>query len=99
MLETLSITSQKFSKCRKNGIDRLPNGNLRRLLTGPHFEYEIQFHNVRIEITLIVTLQPIFYKSWFTAGVKDVKDILDTDGNSILATLHLPLNIKSRLTF
>ena len=30
LLETLSITSQKFSKCRKNGIDRLRNGNLRR---------------------------------------------------------------------
>ena len=29
LLETLSITSQKFSKCRKNGIDRLRNGNLR----------------------------------------------------------------------
>ena len=29
-----------------------------RLLTGSHFEYEIQFHNIRIEITLIVTMQP-----------------------------------------
>ena len=28
--------------------------------------------------------KPILYKSWFTAGVKDVKDILDTDENSIL---------------
>ena len=24
------VTSQKFSKCRKNGIDRLRNGNLHR---------------------------------------------------------------------
>ena len=28
------------------------------LLTGIHFEYEIQFHNVRVKIALIVTLQP-----------------------------------------
>ena len=30
----------------------------RRLLTRPYFEYEIQFHNFDIKITIIVTLQP-----------------------------------------
>ena len=34
------------------------NNSWRRLLTGPQFEYEIQFLNVRIKISLIVTLQP-----------------------------------------
>ena len=29
--ETLSITGQKFSKCRKNGSDRLRKGQLCRL--------------------------------------------------------------------
>ena len=39
LLETLSITSQKFSKCRKNGIGRLRNGNLRRLLSLNQFHF------------------------------------------------------------
>ena len=29
LIETQSITGQKFSKCLKNGSDRLPKGNLR----------------------------------------------------------------------
>ena len=29
-IETLSITGQKFSKCHKNGSDRLRKGQLRR---------------------------------------------------------------------
>ena len=29
LIETQSITGQKFSKCPKNGSDRLPKGNLR----------------------------------------------------------------------
>ena len=37
--------------------------------------------------------KPIFYKSWFIAGVKDVKEILDTDGNSILTELGLGLGL------
>lgn len=39
------------------------------------------WHNSLIRIES----NPIYYKTWFTAGVKDVKDILDTDGNSILS--------------
>jgi len=32
LVEKLSITVQKFSKCRQNGNDRLRQGNLRRRL-------------------------------------------------------------------
>ena len=37
------------------------------LLNGPHFEYEIQFHNVHIQITSIVTLQPANQKKESTS--------------------------------
>ena len=48
---------------------RISGKNLswRRPLTGPHFEYEIQFHNVGIKITLIVTLQPANQKKESTS--------------------------------
>ena len=31
LIETVSITGQKFSECLKNGSDRLPKGQLRLL--------------------------------------------------------------------
>ena len=43
--------------------------------------------------------KPIFYKSWFTAGVKDVKDILDTDGNSILSYTAFTAKYKIKTNF
>jgi len=39
----------------------------RRLINGPHFEYEIQFHTAHIKITLIVTLQPVNQKKESTS--------------------------------
>lgn len=46
----------------------------------------LDFTSVQIWNNSLIRIdnKPIFYKSWFTAGVKDVKDILDTNGNSIL---------------
>ena len=38
-IETLSTTGQKFSKCLKNGSDRLRKGNLSRRGCGVHFCY------------------------------------------------------------
>ena len=43
--------------------------------------------------------KPIFYKSWFTAGVKDVKDILDTDGNAILSYTTFTSKCKIKTNF
>ena len=43
--------------------------------------------------------KPIFYKSWFNAGVKDVKDILDTDGNSILSYTAFTSKYKIKTNF
>ena len=43
--------------------------------------------------------KPIFYKSWFTAGVKDVKDILDTDRNSILSYTAFTSKYKIKTNF
>ena len=43
--------------------------------------------------------KPIFYKSWFTAGVKDVKDILATDGNSILSYTSFTSKYKIKTNF
>ena len=43
--------------------------------------------------------KPIFYKSWFTAGVKDVKDILDTDGNSVLSYTAFTAKYKIKTNF
>ena len=43
--------------------------------------------------------KPIFYKSWFTAGVKDVKDILDTDGKSILSYTAFTAKYKIKTNF
>lgn len=43
--------------------------------------------------------KPIFYKSWFTAGVKDVKDILDTDRNSILSYTAFTAKYKIKTNF
>ena len=38
-IETISIAGQKFSKCLKNGSDRLRKGNLSRRGCGVHFCY------------------------------------------------------------
>ena len=43
--------------------------------------------------------KPIFYKSWFIAGVKDVKDIPDTDGNSILSYTAFTAKYKIKTNF
>ena len=47
-------------------------------------ENNLDFTSAQIWQNSLIRIEnkPIFYKSWFTAGVKDVKDILDTDGNS-----------------
>ena len=53
------------------------------------------WHNCLIRIEN----KPIFYKSWFIAGVKDVKDILDTDGNSILSYAAFTAKYKIKTNF
>ena len=43
--------------------------------------------------------KPILYKSWFNAGVKDVKDMLDTEGNSILSYTAFTAKYKIKTNF
>ena len=43
--------------------------------------------------------EPIFYKSWFTAGMKDVKDILDTEGKSVLSYTAFTAKYKIKTNF
>ena len=62
---------------------------------------DLDFTSAQIWHNSLIRIEnkPIFYKSWFTAGVKDVKDILDTDRNSILSYTAFTSKYKIKTNF
>ena len=70
--------------------------------TTPNYkDNNLDFTSAQIWHTSLIRIgnKPIFYKSWFTAGVKDVKDILDMDGKSIISYTAFTAKYKIKTNF